>query len=234
MSCQTPRHAVTRRVLLRACLAASTVPTLAGCRSTALPTYQEAPAQEAASDGVTAYLIAAGWHTEIALPIHAIHDPLRAVTPDFPKAQYLAFGWGERNYYMARAPTAGDAMSALFPGPAVLLVTALYRPPRDSRANAQVFEVGLSPAGLDRLSNYIWAAFEKSPDGTPRRLAPGPDPGSVFYSATGTYSATYTCNTWTAEGLRVGGLPVSPAGVVFAGQVTEQLRSSGPRAAQAP
>ena len=97
-----------------------------------------------------------------------------------------------------------------------------------------MFEVGLSTAGLDRLSNYIWAAFEKSDGGTPRRLAAGPEPGSVFYAATGTYSATYTCNTWTAEGLRVGGLPVTPAGVVFASQVTDQLRSLGTRAAEAP
>jgi uncharacterized protein (TIGR02117 family) len=230
---QTPRHAVTRRVLLRACLASSTVQTLAGCRSAPLPTYQEAP-REAPGDRVTAYLIAAGWHTEIALPVDAIHDPLRAIVPEFPGAQCLSFGWGERKYYMARAPTLDDAMSALFPGPAVLLVTPLYRPPRDSRASAQVFEVSLSAAGLDRLSNYIWAAFEKSGDGRPHRLAAGPAPGSVFYGATGTYSATYTCNTWTAEGLRVGGTPVSPAGVVFASQVTEQLRSLGTRAAEVP
>lgn len=218
MSCQTPRHAVTRRVLLRAGLAASASWTLPGCRSTPLPTYREAP-----GDGVTIYVIVPGWHTEIALPVHAMHDPLRAVTPDFPGAEYLSFGWGERNYYMARAPTVGDAMSALFPGPAVLLVTPLYRPPRDSRASAQVFEINLSTAGLDRLSNYLWAAFETSGDGTRRRLAAGPEPGSVFYAATGTYSASYTCNTWTAEGLRVGGAPVTPAGVVFANQVTDQL-----------
>jgi uncharacterized protein (TIGR02117 family) len=224
MSCQAPRHAVTRRALLRACLVASTLQSLPGCRSTPLPTYQEAP-----SGGVTIYLIAAGWHTEIALAVHAMHDPLRAVTPDFPGAQYLSFGWGERNYYMARAPTVGDAMSALFPGPAVLLVTPLYRPPRDSRANAQVFELSLSTTGLDRLSNYLWAAFEKSGGGSPRRLAAGPEPGSVFYAATGTYSATYTCNTWTAEGLRVGGIPVTPAGVVFVSDLTDQLRSFGAR-----
>lgn len=229
MSRQTPRHAVTRRPLLTACLATSMSQTLVGCRSTPLPTYQEAP-----SDRVTTYLIAVGWHTEIALPIHAIHDPLRAVTPDFPSSQYLSFGWGERKYYMARSPTFDDAMSALFPGPAVLLVTPLYRPPRDSRASAQVFEISLSTAGFDRLSNYVWAAFEKSGDGRPHRLAAGPEPGSVFYGATGTYSATYTCNTWTTEGLRVGGIPVTPAGVVFASQVTEQLRSLGSRAAEAP
>jgi Protein of unknown function (DUF2459) len=233
MSCQAPRHAVARRALLRASLAVSTSWILPGCRSTPLPTYQEAP-QEAPRDGVTIYVIAAGWHTEIALPMHAIRDPLKAVTPDFPGAQYLSFGWGERNYYMARAPTLGDAMSALFPGPAVLLVTPLYSPPRDSRANAQVFEVSLSAAGLDRLSNHLWAAFDKSGDGTPRRLAAGPEPGSVFYAATGTYSSNYTCNTWIAESLRVGGIPVTPAGVVFAGQLTDQLRSLNARAAEAP
>jgi uncharacterized protein (TIGR02117 family) len=211
--------AVTRRALLRA-LPAGTLQTVSGCRSPPLPTYQEA-----SGDGVATYLVAASWHTEIALAVHAIHDPLRAVTPDFPGARYLSFGWGERNYYMARAPTVGDAMSALFPGPAVLLVTPLYRPPRDSRPNAQVFELRLSTVGLDRLSNYLWAAFEKSGDGSVRRLAAGPEPGSVFYAATGTYSATYTCNTWTAEGLRAGGVPVTPAGVVFVSDLTGQLQT---------
>jgi uncharacterized protein (TIGR02117 family) len=224
MSCQAPRHAVARRSLLGACLAAGTAHVLPGCGSTASPTYQEAR-----GDGVTIFLIAAGWHTEIVLPIRALGDPLRAVALDFAGAQYLSFGWGERNYYMARAPTAGDAMSALFPGPAVLLVTPLYSPPRESKANAQVFELSLSTAGLERLSSYLWTAFEKSGDGTPRRLAAGAVPGSVFYAATGTYSASYTCNTWSAEGLQVGGVPVSSAGVVFVGQLTDQLRSSGAR-----
>ena len=219
---QMPCYAVTRRTLLDACLAAGTLQALAGCGSTSPPIYQEAR-----GDGVRIFMIAAGWHTEIALSINTVQEPLRAVAPDFPGAQYLSFGWGERNYYMARAPTAGDAMSALFPGPAVLLVTPLYSPPRESRANARVFELGLTTAGLDRLSSYLWAAFDKSGDGTPRRLAAGPAPGSAFYAATGTYSASYTCNTWTAEGLRVGGVPVTPAGVVFVDQLTDQLRSLG-------
>ena len=204
-----------------ACLA------LSGCGSTPSPAYHEA----ASTDGVALYVIAAGWHTEIALAVAAIDHPLRAVAPDFPGARYLAFGWGERNYYMARAPTVADAMNALLPGPAVLLVTPLLQAPRESRANAQVFELSLSTAGLERLSNYLWSAFDRSGGGSTRRLAAGPAPGSVFYAATGTYSSSYTCNTWTAEGLRAGGLPVSPAGVVFAGQLTDQLRSPSARGA---
>ena len=107
----------------------------------------------------------------------------------------------------------------------MLLVTPLYSPPRDSRTNAQVFELSLSTAGLDRLSNHLWIVFEKSGDASLRRLAAGPESGSVFYAATGTYSASYTCNTWTAEALRVAGIPVTPAGVVFASELTDQLRT---------
>ncbi len=219
MSWQTLRHSVTRRAQLRACLAATTLWTLPGCRSTPSPIYREAP-----GDSVPIYVLAPGWHTEIALSMDVVQHPLKAVTLDFPGAQYLSFGWGERNYFMARAPTFGDAMSALFPGPAVLLVTPLYRAPQDSRAGKQVFELKLSTTGLDRLSNHLWTAFDRSGDGTPRRLAAGHEPGSVFYAATGTYSASYTCNTWTAEALRVGGVPVTSAGVVFANEVTDQLR----------
>lgn len=224
MTCRAPHRAATRRALLGACLAAGTAQTLVGCAPTPSPTYREA-----AGDGVTIYLIAAGWHTEIALAVDVIPDPLRAVVPDFPGARYLSFGWGERNYYMARAPTVGDAMNALLPGPAVLLVTPLPLPPRDSRSAAQVFGLRVSPAGLDRLSGYLWTAFERSADGTTHRLAAGPGPGSVFYAATGTYSSSFTCNTWTAEALRVGGVPVTSTGVVFAGQLTDQLRSLGAR-----
>ena len=90
---------------------------------------------------------------------------------------------------------------------------------------SRVFAVSLSTAGLDRLANHVWAALEKSGDGTARRLAAGPDPGSIFYVATGTYSAAYTCNTWTAESLRVSGIPVTAGGGVFASQVIDQLQA---------
>ena len=67
------------------------------------------------------------------------------------------------------------------------------------------------------------AELAKNPDGRPRRIAAGPYSQSTFYAASGRYDITHTCNTWTAEALRVAGLPVSAAGVIFADQVTGQL-----------
>jgi uncharacterized protein (TIGR02117 family) len=211
---------MTRRGLLMACLAGGASRLLAGCQPTPSPASSEVPRRD-----VTAYLIAEGWHTDIALPVGAITGSSRSLTRDFPNAEYLRFGWGQRAYYMARQPTPGETLRALFPGPAVLLVTPLDRPPAASPGSTRVFEIGLATAGFERLADYVWAAFARSVDGTPRRLADGPNPGSVFYAASGTYSAAYTCNTWTAEGLRVGGIPVNPSGVVFADQVTDQLQA---------
>ena len=172
---------------------------------------------------VTVYLIGEGWHTEIALPANAVTDPWWRLTRDFPNARFLRFGWGDRRYFMAPRPTAGDALRALFPGSAVLLVTPLDQPPSASPGGPAVFAIGLSATGINRLTDHVWAAFARSADDMPRRLGPGPEPGSEFYAANGTYSAAYTCNTWTAEALHAGGVPVRTAGVVFADQITGQV-----------
>lgn len=205
-----------RRILLTACLAGG-ASLILGCQPAPLPAWPKRPRRD-----VTIYLIARGWHTEIALPVRSLSGPLWTLTRDFPGASYISFGWGEREYYMAQQPGPGGAVRALFPGPAVLLVTPLGRGPQ---IGARVFAISLSTAGLGRLADYVLTALDRPGDGTPRRLAAGPDPGSVFYAATGTYSAAYTCNTWTAEGLRVSGLPVSASGVVFAGQVVDQVQA---------
>lgn len=214
-----PPRDVTRRTLLTASLAGGALQIL-GCQPTPLPRFPEVPRHD-----VSAYLIASGWHTEIALRVSAMTGPLQTLARDFPSSDYLVFGWGEREYYMARQPSLSDALRALFPGPAVLLVTPLDRAPRELLVDTRVFGIGLSTAGLGRLVDYVWAALARSADGTPRRLTTGPYPGSVFYAATGTYSAGYTCNTWTADGLRVSGIPVSAAGVVLAGQLTDQVQA---------
>jgi uncharacterized protein (TIGR02117 family) len=206
------------RRILTACLAAGVLQMLVGCQKASLPARPMLPRGD-----VTAYVIAAGWHTEIALPVSAITGPLQALTRDFPTAQYLRFGWGEREYYMARQPTAGDAFRALFPAPAVLLVTPLDRAPSSTPVGSRTFAVGLTTAEAGRLADYIWAAFGQPIDGTPGRLGFGPYSGSAFYAASGTYSATYTCNTWTADALRAGGIPVDTVGVVIASQLTNQL-----------
>jgi hypothetical protein len=75
----------------------------------------------------------------------------------------------------------------------------------------------------DFYSELLWNYLAADEDRSPRRIGTGPYPESVFYASTGTYNLSHTCNTWTAEALRVTGLPVTATGVVFAGQVLDEL-----------
>jgi uncharacterized protein (TIGR02117 family) len=169
------------------------------------------------------YVISGGWHTELGLPLEALSGPLAALVPDFPNAGYLIFGWGARDYYMAEKPGIGDLLRAATPGPAVMLVIPLQISPEMFFGPSNVFALPTPPEGIRRLSHFLWEYLDQDEKGAPHRIGVGPYPQSVFYASTGTYNLGHTCNTWTAEALRVAGLPVSTSGVVLAGQVLDQL-----------
>jgi hypothetical protein len=115
-------------------------------------------------------------------------------------------------------------LAALAPGPGALLVTALRDTPQSAFPAEDVVVLRVSTRGLARLIDFIAESFERPTDGVLHAIADGPYPGSLFYASTRTYSAGYTCNTWTAEALQTAGLPVHSAGVVFADEVADQAR----------
>lgn len=104
-----------------------------------------------------------------------------------------------------------------------MLVAALQVAPETFYGAPNVVAVLVSRDGVARLSELLWNYLTPDKDRPPRRIGGGPYPQSVFYTATGRYYLSHTCNTWTAEALRVAGLPVSSTGVVFAAQVLDQL-----------
>ena len=142
---------------------------------------------------------------------------------DFPTARYLVFGWGAHDYYMSPNPGIGDLLRAAASGPAVMLVIPLQISPEAFFGAANVFALPAPRDGIQRLSEFLWGHLATDDGGPPRRVGAGPYRQSVFFASTGTYNLGHTCNTWTAEALRAAGLPVNATGVVFAGQVLDQL-----------
>ena len=171
------------------------------------------------------YVIAGGWHTELVLPTAAIGGSLAALKRGSTDARYLVFGWGARDYYMARDPGIEDLLRAAVPGPAVLLVIPLQVSPEAFAGAGNALAVALSRGGAERLLQFLWGYLAKDAEGAPRPIEVGPYPGSIFYASTGTFDLTHTCNTWTAEALIAAGVPVSSIGVVYSGQLLDQLRS---------
>jgi uncharacterized protein (TIGR02117 family) len=198
----------------------------AGC---AAPAPDPNVASEPRSEAI--YVIAGGWHTELALPLPLIGGPLAALKPAFPGARYLVFGWGARDYYMAQDPGFAEVLRAMTPGPAVMLVVPLYNSPEAFAGAGNAVLIYLSRQGAARLSQLLWDYLAKDRAGVPLPIAAGPYSQSVFYMAAGSYHSGNTCNSWTAQALRVAGLPVRSEGVVFADQVLDQL---GPFAQPAP
>jgi len=170
------------------------------------------------------YVVASGWHTEIGIPADALSGPVASLRNALPDARYFVFGWGQRDYYMARQPGLGDLVGAAIPARSVVLVIPLEQAPTVFFARASVLTIAVSQEGIARLSQFLWDYLETDFQHLPRRVGDGPYAGSSFYASGGTYSLANTCNTWTAEALRVTGLPVSATGVVFARQVVDQVR----------
>jgi uncharacterized protein (TIGR02117 family) len=170
------------------------------------------------------FVVAGGWHTEIAVPTGLIGGPLSSLKRGFAGAPYVIFGWGARDYYLAHNPGIADLLRAATPGPAVTLVMPLGVSPTAYAGAANAFSVDVSRAGIESLVQFLWGSLAKDRNGAPYEAGAGPYPQSIFYAATGSYDLSHTCNTWTAEALNAAGAPVTAAGVVFAGQLLDQLR----------
>lgn len=178
-------------------------------------------------------MIERGWHTDIGLPVNEITGPLTTLERDFPGVAVLTFGFGERQFLVNRKTTFGAMLNALLPSRSAVLMTALRATPQAAFGTSNVVVLSVPRAGIVRIEAGIWHEFERS-DGVPIPLAEGPYPGSVFYAARDIYDGLFTCNTWTAETLRAGGLPIPSAGVLFSGQVMGSVRWIAAQQARSP
>ncbi len=173
----------------------------------------------------TVFVVIRGWHTDITVAADGLDPRLAPLRATFPGARFFVFGIGERTFLFKEQPGLIDMLTALLPNPTAMLVTALNASPDIAFAEAtSVIPLRVTAAGLIRLNEFIASSVEYGADGAPRLLAEGPYPGSLFYYATPQYSGLFTCNTWAAEALRTGGLPIRSAGVVFATGVADQAR----------
>ncbi|MFN4309339.1 MAG: DUF2459 domain-containing protein [Ferrovibrio sp.] len=219
-----------RRLCLGLCLAVLALPFAYGTAALVLgmtPAPHRDPLPEQAR--IPVYLISNGWHVWLALPLdHEAglpggktwqgwlgNDPAMAASGE-PQAAYVAFGWGDRAFYLATRRPADLrpdlAIGALLGrGPAAMHVMHIPRPdaadPDQPGAN-RVRRLDIDTLQYHALAAYIRSGFELGPDDGPRRIAGAGFSGNdAFYEAVGRYSPIRTCNEWIGAGLRAAGLP---------------------------
>jgi Protein of unknown function (DUF2459) len=171
-----------------------------------------------AANSTVIYVVRRSWHIDIGFAAEELHAPLDSLRAKFPGARYLFFGFGDRRYLEAKHHTAPVLVSALWPGAGLMLVTALAATPQEAFGADQVAALPLTAAAALDVQAFVAKSMDLDTG------LPGPYEGSLFFNAAPKYSAVHTCNTWAAEGLKAGGLPIHSAGVVFAGQLWEQVQ----------
>jgi uncharacterized protein (TIGR02117 family) len=187
------------------------------------------------SDGpaVSFWLVTQDAHTGIAVRRADIPAGLWPESRDFPQADYLEVGWGERNYYMGRDQGFwGTLRVALGSNPSVLHVGGIRGPLPRSFPASEIVELSLPASGYERLIRHIHDAYDRSGAPVVAPLGPGLYGDSRFYPGRESFSLLRTCNVWTAQGLREGGLPVSDA-ITLEGLMS-QVRTMGKSVGQPP
>ena len=178
----------------------------------ACATAPTGPAPRPDEPAVSFWLVTQDAHTGIAVRRADIPAGLWPESRDFPQADYLEVGWGERNYYMGRDQGFwGTLRVALGSNPSVLHVAGIRGPLPARFPASEIVELSLPASGYERLIRHIHDAFDRSGAPVVAPLGPGLYGDSRFYPGRESFSLLRTCNVWTAEGLRDAGLPVSDA-----------------------
>lgn len=180
---------------------------LATCASAEPQVAPSPPGSETPS--VAIYLVAHEGHTGIAIPRANIPAGLWPESRDFPRADYLEVGWGDRDYYQGRDQGLGGTLNAaLWPTPSVLHVVGVRGPVGRYFYASEVVELKLSREGFERLLRYVDSAYERAGAAAAAPLGPGLYGESRFYPARESFHLFRTCNVWTARALRAGGLTI--------------------------
>jgi uncharacterized protein (TIGR02117 family) len=178
------------------------------------PQWRSGPQADGA---VLVWLRTNGVHADLVLPARAPHDFTQELAPvavidrsraPAPEAfEWIAFGWGDRGFYL-NTPTwadldAGTAWRAIAAqGPSAMHVEYVRRPEA-----YDVRSLWLRADEYARLVAHVRAGFRRDTAGVPIRIDhPGYFATDAFYEGVGSYSPLLTSNEWVRRGLAQAGV----------------------------
>ena len=156
------------------------------------------------SDTTTIFLSTNGNHLDIILAATDIPQLFQQCLPIIKQADYLAIGWGEKDFYLNVQQwsdlTPQAAFRASFGMNDSLLHFIAYKTQQDDWVAIEVCDVR-----LEKLKKYIAKALYVDKSGHVNAYE-GYGFRDVFYEANGKYSCFNTCNTWVNTGFKEVGM----------------------------
>lgn len=163
---------------------------------------------------ISIYLKTNGVHTDLVLPVKTEHKDwsrtipyTNTLTPD-SAFNYIAFGWGDKGFYL-ETPTWGDlkastAFKATFGLSQSAMHATYYNKLKEGK---RCVKLVISREQYERLITYIEKSLQIDTTGTAMAIATRVRYGThdAFYEAKGNYNLFHTCNTWANDGLKACG-----------------------------
>ncbi len=151
-----------------------------------------------------------GVHTDILLPLeNAVYD-WHSFLPNVPDAtNVVAFGWGDKGFYLNTPTWADLKFSTAFKACTGLSTTAMHVSyyPGPLKASEHTVSVFINADQYQKLCAYIHGSFQQTNTGTLSLVIHDPRYYSGhFYDAKGNYSLFTSCNSWVNKGLKKSGL----------------------------
>lgn len=171
-------------------------------------------AEQKTTNDVSIFIMTNGVHTDIVVPLKTKQiDWSKKVKFEDTMGkdtimQYVAFGWGDKEFYL-ETPTWADlkfktAFKAIFGLSATAMHTTFYK---NINEGNDCKKVNLSKEQYSRLIKFIVSSFITDKNGNFENIITNANYGNndAFYEAKGSYNLFSTCNTWTNDALKACG-----------------------------
>ncbi|KIX19984.1 urease-associated protein [Flavobacterium sp. 316] len=167
---------------------------------------------EVTNKNIPIYILSNGVHTDIVLPLkNEIKDWSTDISYLDTKAkdstrQSLAFGWGDKGFYLdtptwadLKASTAAKAITGL--SSSAMHIT-FYGSLKEDENCKKFF---ISENQYQKMIRYIENSFLLDTSNKIQRIGiHSYGKHDIFYEAKGSYNLFYTCNTWANQALKAG------------------------------
>lgn len=161
---------------------------------------------------IAIYITTNGIHTDIVVPAYneqidwrkeiKFSDTKSADT----SSQFLAFGWGDRKFYLETPEFSDLKLSTGLRAISGLSTSAMHTTYyKYLQENHECIKIMISSEQYAELSNYILASFKTDSNNhfINIKTTLNYSNDDAFYDAVGSYSLFKTCNTWANSALKV-------------------------------
>lgn len=160
---------------------------------------------------VAIYILSNGVHTDLVVPIKNDQmDWNQLVKADDTvgkdsAANFVAFGWGDKGFYLDTPTWAELKFSTAFKAAFALGESAIHTTfYKEMIEGENCIKINISRQNYKRLIYFIENSFDKDVNGNLINIKTNAVYGTndTFYESKGTYNLFYTCNTWANNGLK--------------------------------